>query len=304
MATSVAERIRVPDRDLSQTTVCLKVQIGSLGNSRKVSSASINVDADKELIRVSKRILDARELKAIRRFDNELRHYLYQICLPYDIGIHLVPYEAVETVETKLLKAREERPALVEQFLLVYPNLCRQISMRLRTLYNPADYPPADYVRSKFTLDWSYLRFGVPDELREVSPRIFAIERNKAAQRLAEASAEIQQVLRSTLAQMVDRLRDRLTSGDDGKPKQLRVTAVENLKEFLSTFDIRNVTDDRELAEVVTRARQLLDGVDTEAIRDTDTLRERIRTGMAQIGDRLDGMIIDRPGRKFRFPIG
>ncbi len=205
MAASVADRIIAPDRDLSQTTVCLRVQFGSLGNSRKVSSASVNVDADKNLIRVTKRILDARELQAIRRFDYELRHYLYQICLPYDVGIHLIPYEAVETVEAKLLQARDERPALVEQFLRVYPSLCRQISMRLRTLYNPADYPPVDYVRSKFTLDWTYLRFGVPDELREVSPRIFAIERNKAAQRLAEASAEIQQVLRTTLAQMVER---------------------------------------------------------------------------------------------------
>ncbi len=63
------------------------------------------------------------------------------------------------------------------------------------------------------------------------------------------------------------------------------------------------MTDDRELAELVNRARQLLDGVDTEAIRDTETLRDRIRTGMAQIGERLDGMIVERPSRKFRFPI-
>jgi hypothetical protein len=303
MATLLADRIVMPDQDLSQTTVCLKVQFGALGNTRKISSAKVDVDADKQLIRVTKKILDAAELKEIRRFDNELRHYLYEMCLPYDIGIHLVPYEAVETVEEKLLAAQATRPALVESFLQAYPQLCRQISQRLRTLYNPADYPPVDYVRSKFTLNWEYLSFGPPGELREISPRIWIKEREKAAQKLAEATIEIQQVLRTTLAEMVERLRDRLTFDGEGKRKQLRDSAVQKLKEFLSTFDFRNVTDDRELAEQVSRARELLDGVDADVIRNTDTLRDRIRTGMSEISTRLDTMIIDRPKRKFRFPV-
>jgi hypothetical protein len=303
MATMFAERIVTPDRDLSQTTLCLKLQIGGIGDRRKISSAQVDVDADKRLISVSKKLLDAAELDEIRRFDNEVRHFVYQTCLPYDPGIHLISYEAVEPVEEKLLQAQSERPALVETFLNVYPQLCRRISARLRVLYNPADYPPVDFVRSKFTFTWQYLRFGTPGELNEISPRIFAREREKAAQKMAEATLEIQQLLRTTLAEMVAGLRDRLTDNGDGKRRQLRDAAVRNLKEFLSTFNIRNVTDDRELSELVNRARGLLDGVDAEVIRNTDTLRERIRTGMGEISSRLDTMIIDRPARKFRFPI-
>jgi hypothetical protein len=303
MATLVAEKIVMPDRDLSQTTVCLKVHFGALGTTRKISSAQFEVDADKQLIRVSKKLLDATELREIQRFDSELRHYLYEICLPYDIGIHLVPYEAVEMVEERLTSSLEDRRALVESFLRVYPELCRQISRRLRTLYNPADYPPLDYVQSKFTFGWKYLGFGAPEQLQEVSPRIFAIEREKAAQRMAEVTSEIQQVLRTTLAQMVERLRDRLTDDGDGKQKQLRESAVQKLKEFLSTFDIRNVTDDRELAAQVNKARELLDGVNADVIRNTDSLRDRIRTGMGEISARLDTMVVDRPTRKFRLPL-
>jgi hypothetical protein len=303
MATLLVDRIVLPDRDLSQTTLCLKVQFGAIGDSRRISSAQVDVDADKRLIRVSKKLLDAAELKAIRRFDSQLRHSLYEICLPYDIGVHLVPYQALDTVEEMLLNAEAERPALVEAFLFVYPQLCRQISQRLRTLYNPSDYPPVDFVRSKFTFKWEYLSFGVPGELREVSPQIFAREREKIAQKMAEASIEIQQVLRTTLAQMIEHLRERLTSDEEGKPKQLRESAILKLKEFLSSFDFRNVTDDRELTEQVNRARALLEGVDTEAIRNTDTLRERIRSGMTEISARLDTMIIERPKRKFRFPV-
>lgn len=303
MATLSLDEIVAPDRDLSQTTLCLKVQFGVIGDSRRISSVQVDVDADKRLIRVSKKLLDAAELKAIRRFDSQLRHSLYEICLPYDIGIHLVPYQAVDVVEEMLLKAEAERPALVEAFLSVYPQLCRQISQRLRTLYNPADYPPVEYVRSKFTFTWKYLSFGTPGELREISTSIFAREREKTAQKMAEAMIEIQQVLRTTLAQMVEHLRERLTTDEEGKPKLLRESAIQKLKEFLSSFDFRNVTDDRELTEQVNRARALLDGVDTEAVRNIDTLRERIRAGMTEIGAQLDTMIIDRPKRKFRFPV-
>lgn len=303
MATLAADKIVTPDRDLSQSTVCLRVQFGGIGDRRKISSAQVDVDADKQLITVSKKLLDAVELNEIRRFDNQIRHFLYQTCLPYDVGVQLVPYEAVEMVEEKLLEAQSERPGLVEAFLNVYPQLCRGISARLRVLYNPADYPPVAFVRSKFTFTWQYLRFGTPGELREISPKIFAREREKAAQKMAEATMEIQQVLRTTLAEMVGRLRDRLTENEDGKRKQLRDSAVQNLKEFLSVFDIRNVTDDRELSEQVNKARALLDGVDAEVIRNTDTLRERIQTGMSEIGTRLETMIIDRPKRKFRFPV-
>jgi hypothetical protein len=96
-----------------------------------------------------------------------------------------------ETVDAKLQEMQERRAALVEAFLRVCPTLCRQISQRLRTLYSPADYPPAAYVRSKFTFSWQYLSFGVPGQLEEISTRIFASEREKAAQRMAEASLEI-----------------------------------------------------------------------------------------------------------------
>jgi len=303
MATFAPDIEVLTSQDLAQTTVCLKVHLGALGNTRKVSSAKIEVDADKQLIRVSKTLLDASELRDIHRLDSELRHYLYEICLPFEIGIHLLPLPLVETVDQKLREMQERRSALVDRFLRAYPRLCRQASQRLRTLYSPADYPPVDYVESKFTFSWQYLSFGVPGQLKELSARIFATEREKAAQRMTEASMEIQQVLRTALAEMVEHLRDRLTDNGDGKPKQLRDSAVQKLKEFLTTFNLRNVTDDRDLADQVEKARDLLDGVDADVIRNTETLRDRIRVGMSDISTQLDTMIIDRPSRKFRFPV-
>ena len=100
---------------------------------------------------------------------------------------------------------------------------------------------------------------------------------------------------------LVAHLRDRLTDQPDGTPQRLRESTLQKLREFLDTFDFRNVTNDQELKEQVERARALLTGTTTDAIRNTAELRSRVREGMADIANRLEPMITDRVGRKFRF---
>jgi hypothetical protein len=46
--------IQEPGTDLAKKTVFIKVHLGLLGNSRKVSSSQVEVDADKALIHVAK----------------------------------------------------------------------------------------------------------------------------------------------------------------------------------------------------------------------------------------------------------
>src|SRR6266436_3474897 len=101
-----------PGLDLARKTVCIKVRLSTMGNTRKVSSSQIEADADKDLLRVSKQLVDSAELKAITRFDGEIRRFLYNICLPFEIGIHLLPITALETVEYRLRQVAEDRRQL------------------------------------------------------------------------------------------------------------------------------------------------------------------------------------------------
>ena len=78
-------------QDLAQKTVCVKVRLGRLGNTRKVSNAQVEVDTDKSLLLISKHLLDSKELRTIASFDGEIRRYLYDTCLPFEAGIHLCP---------------------------------------------------------------------------------------------------------------------------------------------------------------------------------------------------------------------
>jgi hypothetical protein len=293
--------IQEPGTDLARKTVFIKLHLGLLGNSRKVSSSQVEVDADKALIRVSKNLLDSPELQAIRSLDGDIRRYLYDTCLPFDVGIHLLPLGLIEAVDERLREFKAQRDELVDAFLLAYPRLCQEAAVRLRTLYNPTDYPPVEEVRGCFSLSWQYISYGVPEQLGEISARIFETEREKAAEAMSQACDEIQQVMRASLLEMVNHLRDRLADQPDGKPQRLRESTVQKLREFLTTFNLRNVVDDQELKEQVERAQALLEGVSTDELRNMPLVRASVREGMANIAAQMDVLVNDRVSRKFRF---
>ena len=51
--------LQEPGTDLARKTVFIKLHLGLLGNSRKVSTSQVEADADKALIRVAKNLLDS-----------------------------------------------------------------------------------------------------------------------------------------------------------------------------------------------------------------------------------------------------
>ena len=155
--------LQTPGDDLARKTVFVKLRLGLPGNSRKVSSAQVEVDAEKDSIHVSKLLLSSCALEAIRRLDGEIRRYLYGVCLPFEPGIHLLPIPLIEAADARLREFQAKRQELVEVFLAAYPRLCAEAAVRLRTLYNPLDYPALEEVRSAFSCAWQYVSYGVPD---------------------------------------------------------------------------------------------------------------------------------------------
>jgi len=59
--------------------------------------------------------------------------------------------------------------------------------------------------------------------------------------------------------------------------------------------------DDQELREQVEKARGLLEGVSTDALRNMPLVRSFVREGMANIAAQMDVLAGDRVSRKFRF---
>ena len=258
------------------------------------------MDTDKQLLRVAKKILVSNEFEAIRQIDRRVKKYLDSVCVPFETGTRFLAVPLIEEVDRKLREFESERAELVDRFLDSYPALCESMSERLRVLHSPTDYPPVDLVKARFYFTWRYVAYGVPGQLKMISGRIWEEERDKAAQRFAEAQTEAQVLLRESMAGLVNHMVDRLQASENGKPKVFKKSTVANLCDFLATFDFRNIANDAELKDQVEKTRALLSGVTAEEIRTTADLRSRLKTGMSEIATKLDAMVITMPRRKFR----
>lgn len=300
-----------PARMLDKS-VCVTVELHGIGNSKQVSSQAVEVNADKDMLRVSKTLLDSEELKAIRKKDGSIRQFLYNQCVQSGIkwGFYLVPIASVERVEEKLKQLQREREALIDAWLCPdvltgkspYEVQVEAQALTLRDLYNPGDYPPAERVRQAFSFEWQYVSFGTPGKLKSISKTMFEEEQKKAARKWEEATNAVQQVLRANLLDMIEHATDKLTGKrGDGKPKIFRDSMVVNLKEFMATFQDRNITDDAELGALVSQANALIEGVDPKTLRTDDSVRDTVRAGFEAIKTQLDAMVTDRPKRAISF---
>lgn len=283
-------------------TVFLAVMMGKLGTRRKVSSNIVDTDADKSLLYVSKEILDSAELKSINSLDNEIRAYLKGRCLPVSFrrGFHVLPLALLKEVDGKLQEFKERRGKLVDEFIAVYQERVDEAKEKLAGLFVEIDYPPIECVAKAFKMEVRYTNFGVSGTLMEVSKEIYDREKAEIAGELREAMDDAIVGLRIGFQEMVETLVDRLGNKENGKPKTFKGPTIDKLKEFLSIFEYRNISNDGELEKLVSGAKLLLDGVDPAILRKDLTVRESVKEGMDTLLTDLKSLtLMDSVTRKY-----
>jgi hypothetical protein len=291
------------EKTIDDKSVLLVVGFHRLGNTRKVSTSRISVDADKTMLHVNKNLLDAREYDAIKTHDGKTRAWLTTRALPsmFKEGVFRVPNTLVVEVDEYLAARAKERNVLVEAFRKAYVERVKQALERLNGLANINDYLTADDAAEKFGLTWRYVSFSTPDALKNLREGLFQRERDKLADAVKDATEEIRAVLRVQMAALVKRMVVQLTPSVDGKKKKIYDSLVGNIADFLATFDARNLADDKELQALVEKAKQTIAGVGPELLRDSDGIREDVKKGFDEIQKQLDTMIVDKPARVFDF---
>lgn len=280
--------------------VCIQLTLSSIGNRRQVNSSSIDTDADKTLLRVSKQLYDCPEYKAIGTLDGEIRRYMYAKALPSPLksGTYLVPNALLVEVDRRLHDFADERKRLIEDFVTVYPAQIQIAKEKLKSLFDPRDFPHSDVIRAQFQIDWQLFEFGVPGSLEGMNREIFEEQKQKAEARWQETQEEIQLLMRTAAADLVNHMVDRLSGTEDGKPKIFRNSMLDNINEFLSTFNAKNLANDEELAELVSKAKKLTQGIDPETLRKNEAVRDAVLDGFEKIKGSLDTMLIAKPKRK------
>jgi hypothetical protein len=284
-----------------ENTVLLNLTLSSPGNTRKVDTGQVEVDADKDMLKLSKELWKSPEYDAVKSVLGEVRRWVQTKCLPASFikgGFYILPLGLMETVTERLEEFRTQLEPLVETFCRMYETRKREAVDRLRELYDEDQYPPVAKIREAFGMTWKFLSVNVPNQLASVSVRHFEEAKAQAQRDWQAATDEIRSLLRESMRGLVAHMIDQLTPTPDGKRKRFYESTVSKFKEFMEDFPFRNLANDSELHQAVEQAQSLLNGATAEALRKGPSwYREQVRTGMDQLKERLDTMLEDVPER-------
>jgi hypothetical protein len=287
-----------------ENAVIVTLHMSGLGNHRRLDSGKVNSDADKRMLRVAKKLLEAPEYQAINQHRHAFRWGIFaRLALPSPLSgdaTFVMPLAILPRLEQAFAAFEARDKELVEELVEVWDLRVAESKALLKGEARDEDYPPKEAVRAAFSVRMAYLALGTPDSLRGISAAVHQREVEKFYQGLDETAKQIDAFLTESLADFVTWAATRLSDKEDGKKKGFGVRFEEKLAkfaEFLDTFKLRNLTGNSQLETLVERAKGLLRGVDAEAVQATD-FRERVRKGFGEIKATLDGLVETKPTRR------
>ncbi|MCI0640722.1 MAG: hypothetical protein L0Y72_24345 [Gemmataceae bacterium] len=191
--------------------VLLNLRISMWGVSRVLPDHEYEVDADKKMVRATKKILECPEYEFLLQLKRSIHRRLRTLALPGKIlraGVYSVSVAMVQTIEATLEDFLARWGVGVMGLGEVWDLRVREVEDRLRALYDEEDYPSWERVRNCFDVRWNYFSMNTPQVLQAISSKLFVREQAKATVQWNEMLDEIRDGLRLTFKELVDALMD------------------------------------------------------------------------------------------------
>ena len=298
-STSASNRLR-------STMAAARLSFNWLGVRKSLSSSQKDQAADSfgaegKFLSAGKKLLDTSHpaFKAVTAVRSQAVAYWKGISLPFpEPGIRLIPQGSIDEFNERMSCFRDELDETVLQLNEHYDELRHAARERLGDLFDLSDYPTT--LVGMFAIEHDFPSVEPPPYLRQLSPELYQQECQRVQSRFDEAVQLAEQAFIVELARLVDHLSERLSGSADGKPKVFRDSAVTNMAEFFERFRSLNVRSNEQLDELVRNAQRVVQGVEPQQLRDSQTLRQTISTQMAAVQAGLDQLLVDRPRRNIQ----
>ena len=289
---------------LRQNFAAVRVSFTWLGVRKTLSAdqkaqAAESFGAEGQYLSAAKKLLDTSH-EAFQRVTS-LRHqivtYWKDLSLPYpEPGMRLIKQSDVESFSLRLTQFQQELSEAVENLDEHFGSLKAAARERLGTLYNPADYPAS--LNGLFAVDFDFPSVEPPEYLLRLNPALYEQERQRMTARFDEAVKLAEESFVNEFAKLVSHLTERLTSGVGEEKKIFRDSVIGNLNEFFERFKNLSVRSNGDLERLVETAKQTLSGVEANAVRTSESLRQHLTTQLSAVQATLDGLLVDQPRRR------
>lgn len=309
---SVEERTGRAQQILARC-VCLVLERHYLGNNRKVDVDDLveksggTFTLDERMFSATKALIDSKYLAPARSVQNRARAMLRSVALPayktFGDSAYLVPLPIVRKVNDDLnTMAAELRAESVKLASTVYEKAIEEQREKLGPMFKIGDYLRPEQVADAFRIDWRFVSFAAPENLESVDHALAEAADQKYHDQLANAFDEVLMGLRASALEIVSDLVERLTPDEHGRPRIMRSSALDALRQFAELLPTRNVGGDNQLAKAIANLTKRAEGVDVQQLRDSTQVRAGLHAAATAAQQALAALVQQGPRRGIRLP--
>jgi len=223
--------------------------------------------------RYNKLLIDRAHLADIDALGNQLRAFHYKHTLPWsDKGARILPSKLFMTYQDGFNDLRDKRSAAVDKFIELYPSLVADARTRLKTMFDPFDYPDVSQLRQSFGVDLEIMPVPSAEDFRVgvLNDQMQSAIRRDILQKLEERGKQANRECWLRVDEVVGRIAEQCS-----KPKgRIYDSLMDNARDLALVIDGLNITDDPNITAIGDDLRALI--VDPEDLRKSATTRAAI----------------------------
>jgi hypothetical protein len=251
--------------------------------------------ASQDAGRYNKLLVEAKRIAKINGLVSSARALHYAMTKPWmDEGPRILPNALYADFTEKFRKLVRDFDEAVGEFERDYSEMIEERKAKLGALFNPADYPPASEIRSKFNMELKFLPFpDAADWRSDIDPDFFDDVREKLAEENRKSLDEVMKHTAKQVLEVVGHMAERLSKydEDDKAATAFRDSLVENVRELAKYLPAFNLTNDPKLSEITDRINKELCAEDAEALRKNANLRNDVAKSADEIVKAVEGLI-------------
>jgi hypothetical protein len=162
-------------------------------------------------------------------------------------------------------------------------------AFQLGDLFNRDDYPTVDEIAKKFRFAYTFSPVPVAGDFR------IDIAEQAKAELVEQYEKQFQSRINNAMRDLWERLHEclthmseRLANEDDGTRKKFHKTLVSNAAELVALLQRMNIAQDPQLESARRQLADALIGVDSDTLKDVDTVRANVKQRVDTILNTFD----------------
>ena len=230
--------------------------------------------------RYNKLLIEKERIAKITGLVSAARALHYKYTKPWmDDGPRILPNAVFVEFANEFRKLKQEFEVEVDKFCREYPSYVEERKKALNGLFNEADYPAPEDIRSKFNLDHKLSPMPDAADFRsDLDPEIEADIRREIEEQTSKVGSSVVKHTTQQIVETVGHMAKKLAEykSDPEKRSFFSDSLVENVRELAKLLPAFNLTGDPKLDEITNRIQKELCAEDAQALRDNPEARKSV----------------------------